>query len=205
MIKTKMNFSPEFELLRLCAQVNTNNRSKNVVRNDLNWPYILQESIIQGTTCLLYYNLLESKHKIPENIWESLKGIYYKNIYRNTKICQDISIVLSSFNKEDLKVIPLKGIFLAEKVYNNIALRAMTDIDLLVKKEDLPKIDEVLDNLGYSSPIHKQLRPYAIKKFYLNSIDYFKADEKLPFLHIHWHIVNVTLPTYMYSKNIKMD
>jgi len=205
----KIDFSPEEQCLRYYAQSQPNDRISlrlnDILGHNLNWSYLLEKSMKEGVACLAYHNLLQHKQKIPDNIWENFKGIYYRNMTRNYEIYREMNVILSCFQKESLNVIPLKGIFLAEKVYENIALRAMTDIDLLVKKKDLSRIDNILENMGYGSPIHKELRRLAVKKSYMNSLDYFKKNEKFPTLHIHWHIVNVTLPTYIYSKNIKTD
>ena len=209
MVKTKTGLSPQDGFLRYCAQLGANNRVKKspekLLRRDLNWPAVLQKSKTEGISCLLYHNLLQFRHLVPKDIWNSLTEIYYTNTSRNIRIYRQISAVLASLNQEGLAVIPLKGIFLAEKVYGNIALRKIGDIDLLIKRQDLPRIDQVLGNLGYHTPIQKKLLSYAIKKAYLNSIDYFKGDRKSPTLHLHWHIVNVSLPTYMYSQAIQME
>lgn len=213
MVKTKMNLSPEDRLLRNCAKIEisdtTRSRLKDILDNGLNWPYILQESIKEGIPCLLYNNLSEFKNSVPENILGCLSDIYYKNTYRNVKIYELLKFILSSFAKENLATIPLKGIFLAEKVYGNIALRTMADVDLLIKKEDLPRVDKLLESLNYRTPIHKDVFYPAIEKSYLNSAIYFKTNkgretkDTIP-LHIHWHVVNMILPTYLYAKNIKM-
>ena len=204
-----MNLPGEDKLLEYCATIysvgKTKNRLKELLHNNLNWPYILQESINQAIACLVRHNLLEFKELVPQNIWKQFEEIYYATASRNIKIYREINIVLLSFNKENLKIIPLKGIFLAENVYKNIALRPMTDVDILIKKDGLPKIDKVLEGLGYKTSVNKKLASDAMKKSYMNSLDYFKPDKKSISLHIHWHIVNVSMPTYMYSKNIKMD
>jgi hypothetical protein len=209
MIKANIDLSRENRLLRDCSRIKIDdsikNRLEEALTNKLNWPYILEESMKEGVGYLVYNNLLEFRHKVSEDIWRRFEDFYYRNTYRNIKIYEGMRIILSSFNKEGIKVIPLKGIYLAEKIYKNIALRSMGDIDLLAKKEGLSKIDRVLEGLGYKTSIHKELVLCAIKKSYLNSIDYFKIDERLPTLHIHWHIVNVSLPTYLYTKLIKMD
>ena len=62
-----------------------------------------------------------------------------------------------------------------------------------------------MENLGYKMRINKALFAESGAKSYINSVDYFKADKGLAGLHIHWHIVNVTLPTYLYTKNIRME
>jgi len=203
-----MALSIEYKLLAYCAQAEINDKKniklKELLNKNLDWPYILEESIGQGIPCLLYHNLSQFAQKIPHDIRNKLKEIYYINTYRNIDAYQEMNVIFSSFNKKNIKFIPLKGVFLAEKVYNNIALRPMADIDILVKKEELPKVDKLLNSSGYSTSIRKELLRRAIKKAYLNSVDYFKNDRKSPTLHIHWHIVNVSLPTYMYTANIRM-
>ncbi len=210
MAKNQLYRSLEDKLLRYCAQNDTTNRIKDslkkILYDNLNWSYILQESIKEGIACLLYNQLSNFEYgSIPEDVWRNLKEVYYLNTYRNIKIYNELENILSSFNNKGLKVIPLKGVFLLEKIYNNIALRGMTDIDLLIKKEDLSRIDNVLGDLGYRTPIDKRLLSLAVEKSYLNSIDYFGSEDRMPSLHIHWHIVNINLPTYIYAKNIKMD
>ncbi len=199
----------EDKLLQHCAQVNLTDSTKNWLEkaqiNNLDWPYILKQSRNQGVCSLVYLNLSGFKHKIPENIWRSFEQVYYGDSYRNTQIYQKISVMFIVFNREDLKVIPLKGIFFLENIYKNIGLRSMYDVDLLVKKEDLERVDKILVNLGYKTVVDKRLFWQALEKSYMNSVDYFREDEEFPPIHIHWHIINVSLPTYMYSKRIKMD
>ena len=63
----------------------------------------------------------------------------------------ELQTVLKTFNAAGIDVIVLKGAFLAELVYENIGRRAMGDIDLLVKKEDLEKVKQELIQLGYQA------------------------------------------------------
>jgi hypothetical protein len=57
--------------------------------------------------------------------------------------------ILIEFNKNNIPVILLKGAHLAQFVYGNIALRLMSDIDLLVKKEDLGCACAIIIKYGY--------------------------------------------------------
>jgi hypothetical protein len=210
--KTRMKLSPEYELLLSCAKVRSNGKIKErlpkILNLNLDWPYILDESIKQGTVCLLYENLSKFNEYVPAEIRNKLKDAYYLNASRNILIANETSRVLSLFNKESLKAIPLKGIFLAENFYGNIALRTMNDIDILIKFEDLSKANSILAQLGYRSTINKELLSSATEKSYLNSVDYNKATDDIASyattLHIHWHIVNVSLPTYLYTKYMNM-
>lgn len=56
------------------------------------------------------------------------------------------------FEEAGIPVIPLKGIGLTETVYKDTPVRRMSDVDLLIKKSDLPRADEVLQEQGFATP-----------------------------------------------------
>lgn len=58
--------------------------------------------------------------------------------------------VLRAFGQSNLRVVPLKGPFLAERLYGNAALRGSRDLDLLVCKADLPRAEAVLTEIGFA-------------------------------------------------------
>lgn len=173
---------------------------------DIDWQEIIEVSIKEGLTCLLYKRCKDKNNlDIPQNVLSRLEKIYLTNLSRNIIVFEQLKEILLSLKEKNIKNIVLKGAYLLENIYQDLGARGMADIDILVRIEDLTRIDKVLYGLGYKTPIDKVLLSLTIKKSYLNSINYFKTDGKILTLHIHWHIVNVTLPTYMYSKNIKMD
>jgi Uncharacterised nucleotidyltransferase len=71
---------------------------------------------------------------------EELRG----NILR--RVCGE---VLQLFQKEDVPAIMLKGIALAETVYDNPALRHCHDIDLLLREQDLERAANLLRSLRF--------------------------------------------------------
>ena len=93
-------------------------------------------------------------------------------------------------------VIVLKGAALLSSVYEDFGLRMLGDVDILVKPEDVPKIDKILSQLGYQSD-HKQDAYYVTN--YLNSLVYGKNGSPL-LLHLHWHLINNALPNYIYAE-----
>jgi len=58
--------------------------------------------------------------------------------------------VLKTLDEENIHPIVLSGAALIETVYTNPAQRPMADIDLLVKPEDLTKLDFTLQRIGYT-------------------------------------------------------
>ena len=70
---------------------------------------------------------------------------------KNLLLIADLGKILRATQAGGIPAIPLKGAFLAEAVYGDIALRPMADLDLLVKPADLPRAIETLRQLGYES------------------------------------------------------
>ena len=141
---------------------------------------------------------------IPSHIKEELKSDYYLNARKNTIYFNELHILLSEFNKIGIEVIVLKGASLASLVYQNLALRSMGDIDLLIKKLDLSRIDELLRRLGYAS-IDISAKNVDFSSTYLTTLDYRKGHQDSFSFHIHWHFVNSSVPNESYIKGVKMD
>ena len=114
------------------------------------WRQLLELAWQNGLGPLLYSRLkvLLSDNKIAPEITKQLRHTYIENSARNTLFYHELSKILEALNKVNIPVILLKGAYLAEKIYEDIALRPMLDIDLLLRKKDLAKGNEVLINLG---------------------------------------------------------
>ena len=61
----------------------------------------------------------------------------------------ELQRLLSEFATEAIEVVPLKGPFLAERLYGGTALRECRDLDLLVGVADLARAEAVLVDAGY--------------------------------------------------------
>jgi Uncharacterised nucleotidyltransferase len=58
--------------------------------------------------------------------------------------------ILYEFEKQDLVVVPLKGPFLADRLYGACELRVNQDLDLLVSRNDLTRAETVLTAAGFT-------------------------------------------------------
>lgn len=86
---------------------------------------------------------------IPVDVRNTFRDAYRNLAGINTRLFSDASTVLRSLADNHLPVIALKGLSLAHRIYGDIALRPMSDIDLLVKEEDLVRAGRILLTLGY--------------------------------------------------------
>jgi hypothetical protein len=197
-------------LLYFCRKDIDLRKKKKIIeiqRKGIDWDCFLRKARENGISAVVYSQLKEIRKDcpyIPSFVFKKLKKVYYLNATKNSLIFEELGKVLKTFRKTGLQVIILKGAVLAEKIYGNLALRPMTDVDLLVKKEDLWRLDEQLKNLGYR-PSDISVEDIDFSSTYLTTLDYRSLSPNSPSFHTHWHFVNSTIPNESYIKNIKIE
>ena len=87
-----------------------------------------------------------------------------------------------------LEVLPYKGPVLAEALYGNVALRQFSDLDLLVRSHDLPRIKAALAELGYAPGL--RLAQAAERDYLKSGYEYtFDGARGRNLLEIKWQIL----------------
>jgi hypothetical protein len=206
-----LSWTAEDRLLLFCCRTKIGQETKNIIieakKKGINWNSFLEKARENGVSAIVSLRLNEINNhfpKIPSNISEELKKDYYLNSAKNALIFEELRKVLKAFKESGLPAIVLKGAALASTVYENLALRPMTDVDLLVKKEDLLLADERLKLLGYM-PSDRSANDMNFSSSYLTSLDYRNSFQNSPSFHIHWHFVNSTVPNESYIHHVKME
>lgn len=137
---------------------------------------------------------------------------------RNTLLFSEFAEIAE---QAEFPIMPLKGTFLSMKVYGNPNLRSMQDIDILVKKQDVPAMEALLRERGYGRidedmsgqwSVAGGQRPAArldgnrvtnsINSIYLRK---YVDDSKFLFsdVHVHWHWINASY--YLNFEKIDID
>lgn len=131
---------------------------------------------------------------IPADVRNRLRDEYRNRATINTSIFFEASKVIRFFDDNQLPVIALKGLALAKSIYGDIALRPMSDLDLLVKEEDLVKAGRILLTLGYNqcSPAWE-----STTKTLHHHLPSFRNKNGVS-IELHWNIVDL-------NSSIKVD
>jgi len=135
-------------------------RSLSAVITD--WNYFSSLANAHGVAALIYHNL--EKHRllnlIPEEMVTFLRGTLMLSLSRNTFNTEAMGEVLRLLNGENIKTVLLKGLALEFSVYGNSGLRQMSDVDVLINREQCIKARKLLIKNGYvslpvKSPFHE--------------------------------------------------
>ena len=89
----------------------------------------------------------------PQEIMEYLNRLFLLAAVRNLRAGQQIQVITNALKDAGIPVILLKGHALARTVYPDPALRQSSDIDLLVRPQNLFGAEEILENMGYACPL----------------------------------------------------
>jgi hypothetical protein len=191
------DFSKEERLLLCCTRKemrkDCRHELRDILASGVKWSHVLKNGGKQGILSLLYLHLRnEDGIEIPSWVKERLEDFYYRIVYRNMRIYSLLKLIIKGFNERNIPVILLKGVALAEKVYGNIGLRSMYDIDFLVKKEDMEKVEGLLTELHCLPDLESEEG-----KSYHNR--YFDKERSIG-IEVHWDIENTPNP---FSLNIQ--
>ena len=114
------------------------------------WNEVVATAVRHGFAPLLFKRLKESgaRTNVPAVAWENLRLAYFASAGRNARLYRELGLVLRCLRGSGIPVIVLKGAFLAEAVYGDVALRPMGDVDLMVPRAEMPRAHAVLLDTG---------------------------------------------------------
>lgn len=142
---------------------------------------------------LIHENLKGTKN-IPEDFNSKLGNIRNQVLVRNIRLYGAFDQMLQLFNQESIQVIPLKGIYAADRLYQDLGLRHLSDIDILVRRENLDSICKLMQDQGWN----------VVKAISHSQLEAEKFEPAHPFTLVKDGI-SVELHTHLYSKGSGME
>lgn len=149
-----MQLSAEDKLLlavvNLHSTANELEQINNLLPQVQDWERVLHLLIQHGSAPLLYSKLsVLNADVIPARVKDQLKQVYYQTLTRSMLLQNALTQVLELLGKNYIKVVALKGAYLSQELYGDIALRQQSDIDILVSETDGIKAVNLLREQGF--------------------------------------------------------
>jgi hypothetical protein len=151
-------FPPEVELLARAACRNLDAGSADQVRallsSRLDWAALQLAARRHGLTPLLFHHLSAvGPERVPRSVLQQLQAEFHANARRNLLLTGELLRLVKHFEAADIPLLPYKGPALAEAAYGNLALRVFCDLDVLVRRRDAARAQELLRSLGYQPQV----------------------------------------------------
>jgi hypothetical protein len=151
MTANSSHYGAENDLLFAAASAKPRALGQMSNLSSLDWEYVLAAADRQGITPLLAHRLREGDCVIPPTIAERLMVAYWTNHFRNRTLLDALHRILAAAAEAGIAVMPLKGATLVAWYYPAPALRPMSDLDLLVRPDDVARMAGLLQEHGYTA------------------------------------------------------
>jgi hypothetical protein len=157
------------------------------------WSNLVDLARSQGVGGLLRAAIQGSDPAIPAEIREELDQLYFATARDNALRFRELNEVLAAFRDAGVAVLLLKGAALAESVYDNVALRPMGDLDLLIAHQDLRRCGAILTGRNYAAT-EAEVAPGTQLAY--RGQQAFACHGPFPLvIELHWHPLDI--PYYL--------
>lgn len=194
---------PEDRLLicvaRRSMDVAMSERMRSLLRLDLDWRYLLARADRHGVVPLLHYHLKSTAAEaVPPHVMSQLRSDNEKNTKQSLFLTGELIKLLDFLGGHGIHAIPFKGPTLALLVYGDVALRQFADLDILVDRQDVARVKELLVSRGFrAEPELTSEQQSALLRF---DCAYNFDNEQGVLLDLHWKFV----PRY-FSLDLDID
>lgn len=160
-----------------------------ILKENLDWDYLVQETACHGVAPLIYYNLRKGNllSRLPDKIRSKLEKRYHALAFSNLKLSRELNRLLPIFSKARIEVIVLKGPVLDEAIYPRKGLRPFFDLDILIRREDLPRAENILLGEGYVFPAG--ILPERFYRQFHFEMPFVNEAKGGIYLEIHWDLL----------------
>lgn len=181
------------QLMLLCSRRRLNPeeiaQSRALVECGISWSQLWDQAWHNGLAPLVFHNLrtLDITGRVPQAIWRQFEEDYYNTLSGNVLLEAEMVRVTDHLARHGIDRLLLKGMVLGELLYPDPALRPSSDIDVMVRQEQLTQAQAVLHGLGYTLQPGRQL-DFQLARSY--DIPYVRAtaDGQAVLLELHWHL-----------------
>ncbi|HEV2129754.1 MAG TPA: nucleotidyltransferase family protein, partial [Longimicrobiaceae bacterium] len=181
----------EIELLLCCARVRPEphhiRRMQTLLRQGIDWERMLPLAERHGMLPLLHWHLdAAAADEIPLEMRSRLRVAFLGNAGRVLGLVGELFEILQLFERHGIDAVAYKGPLLSAQLYGDLALRQAGDLDLVLRKANLPCARQLLLQRGYRA--RAELAPgeeeFALRAGYHEIFDRGGA---LPFtVELHW-------------------
>ncbi|MBI3176187.1 MAG: nucleotidyltransferase family protein [Chloroflexi bacterium] len=145
-----------YRLLALCARASGHDALyAELVRQIADfhdWQELIVQAETHGMAPLLWHHIQRSGTQIPADVARTLKGLYLRHRRNNQIHAQVLLEIVDLLKTADIHPLVLKGLGLAYSLYPDPALRPISDLDLLLQRDEIRPALDLLHTAGFSTP-----------------------------------------------------
>jgi len=179
-------------VLELCRWLVYGSRDSHlkdsISQKELDWPFFIRLLADHELLSLAYHCFKEYLPLIPPVQGKIIKQSSYLALGRLADFQYEFLRIHDCCIQNRLELVPLKGAaFMVERLFGErTGLRPMSDLDILVRKDDLPRAEKILESLGYRKQFWGLKEDYWMNRHYHLVFEKPAGGNKFFTLELHW-------------------
>ena len=193
------NISKEENFLLQC--IFYKDKIKSNVFNDLNYDLLVKICSEHLMLPTLYYHLKKRKilSKIPAELKNYLKNIYALNRERNETLLKEVVFLCKKLEENNIDYCLTKGLaMLVSGLYNDIGVRMIGDVDILVLENEKSEIVRILNNNNY-------FNSHDYIKWNANVLPSFSNKDKILSIDLHFNLLSKKFQYLIDNRKVLKD
>jgi hypothetical protein len=175
--------------VRTFLKLESSDKLVAMVRNSIDWEYLIQTSEKHGLMPFLY---ITCKDIYPANmndmVKEKLYNKYCANRQRNLLLTGELIRLQHLFQSNEISTVPFKGPALSAIVYKDLSYRQITDLDFLIRKNDVLRVKDLLMSNGYVPTQNLTSNQIGTLLKHEYEISFIGKNNKF-YIDVHWELV----------------
>lgn len=121
------------------------------VGKNVDWDYFIEQVKIHKVGGLLFSQLSNRKNflEMPSDVRNFLKNCYNENIKKYHVFKKEFVFLVEQCQLNNLHIIPVKGVSLIQRIYDNPGERTLNDFDFLLPTDERGRLIKTLVKCGY--------------------------------------------------------
>ncbi len=181
--------SPELELVLCCStpafEDAARTRAQELLDRALNWNKFAALAFAHGLSPLVYTRLCSAPAFARHASSLQLKSDARALTQRALVLTTEMKRLIPRLEAEGIETLVLKGPLLARIVYGDSVLRAFTDLDIMVRPEDVARAWALLADEGYTPEYKIAPAHFAALIAYGNHLPFYGTPNK-ELVELHW-------------------
>lgn len=204
----EMNLTPEQELIIIASRVDINpplkERFKTLLRQRLDWGKIIYQAVTHKVFTLLWFHIRSSglSDSLEPEVKNLFRTSYRFHQERNRSYLSEFGRILEVATRRNIRIVAIKGALFLGRIYPDLGMRTISDIDVLIAEEDVKKITHLLFELGYTQgkydPFSEKVKPLSRKEklfwtLYVSNLYPFRRKAEASFITTYNLDVHVSI------------
>lgn len=207
MAEPRDSYSPALKLIlggaRLAPSEQVRTQLKDALASGIDWDRLFKLGLYHQVLPLVISHVRALGVTLPEEVADTFSVYSRRVALQNLMLVEQLKVVHELLEQASVPVIHFKGPTLAAQAYQNLGLRICSDLDLLVRPQDLARVGGVVTGNGFM-PGSKLQQWYGFKRrifLYLSQQATFVHRGN----HIHLDVhIGLAPPLYPYPTHFEV-